>query len=89
MSEEIRLKKLAAAKKILREEEEQLLALEQAKDDKKDMKRLKNDQTTSQETLMDPVFKELLAPLQNDIIKLTITLQLKQHVKKELTKKLG
>jgi hypothetical protein len=74
--------------RLNREQEEWLLALEQAEDGKKDMKTPKDDHTISQQTLVDPVFKELLALLQNDI-KLTITLQSKQHVKKRLTKNLG
>jgi hypothetical protein len=61
----------------------------EAEDGKKDMKCWKNDHTISQETLTVPVFKEQLAQFQNDIIKLIITLLSEQHVKKELTKKLG
>jgi HKD family nuclease len=53
------------------------------------MKSRENDHTVSQEILMDPVLKEQLANMQDDNIKLTITLQSEQHVKKQLAKKLA
>jgi DNA-directed RNA polymerase subunit L len=52
---------------------------------------MENDHTISQKTLTDlhPVLKEQLAQLQDDNMKLTITLQSEQNVKKELAKKMG
>jgi hypothetical protein len=49
-----------------------------------------NDHIVIQETLTEPnlVLKEQLAQLQDDNMKLTIDLQLEQHVKKKLAKKL-
>jgi hypothetical protein len=49
-----------------------------------------NDHIVIQETLTNPnpVLEEQVAQLQDDNMKLTIILQLEQHVKKELAKKL-
>jgi hypothetical protein len=52
---------------------------------------MENHHPVSQETMTDPnlVLKEQLAQLQDDNMKLTITLLAEQNVKKELAKKLG
>jgi hypothetical protein len=82
------------------EQEVWLLVLEQAvrtpgkqskEDGKKDAKSMENHHPVSQETMTDPnrVLKEQLAQLQDDNMKLTITLLAEQNVKKELAKKLG